>query len=225
VNSVGTLAWSYVTGVPGDTVRSSPALGSDGRVYVGSRYDLYAFGAGGTLAWSYATGDIVDSSPALGSDGRVYIGSNDTFLHCIGLVLPTTPTPVIPTPTPVVQTPTPVPQAEVVLNGTSFPKGAPFTATFRLNSSVEQPFTAYAVVVLPDNSMLDALTLSPRLKPVASNVPRLEAPFTYPLLDLNIPQNAPTGNCSVMAGFFTPGQPIRGPQDAFLLAAAPFTLE
>lgn len=122
-------------------------------------------------------------------------------------------------------TPTPTPQAEIVLNGTTFSTGQPFTATFRLNRSVEQPFTAYAVVVLPDGFMLDALTLGPEIKPVASNVPRLDAPFTHPLMSLNIPAGAPLGNYQVMAGFFTPGKPISGPQDAFLLATGPFTIQ
>jgi hypothetical protein len=112
----------------------------------------------------------------------------------------------------------------VVLNGTLFGTGQQFTATFRLNRSVERLFTAYAVVVMPDGFMLDALTLGPELVPVAENVPRLDAPYTYPLMNLNIPAGAPTGNYRVMAGFFTPGQPITGPQDAFLLATTPFTV-
>jgi len=120
-------------------------------------------------------------------------------------------------------TATPVPQAEVVLNGTSFGVGSPFTATFKLNQSIEQPFTAYAVVELPDKSMLDALTLGPAIVPVAENVPRLD-PMTYPLMNLNIPAGAPMGNYRVMAGFFTPGQPITKPEDAFLLATSPFTV-
>jgi hypothetical protein len=117
-----------------------------------------------------------------------------------------------------------VPQAEVVLNGTSFGVGSPFTATFKLNRSIEQAFTAYAVVELPDGSMLDALTLGTKIVPVAENVLRLDAPFTYPLMNLNIPSTAPSGNYSVMAGFFTPGQPVTKPEDAFLLATSPFVI-
>ena len=75
------FAWSYETG---SSVYSSPALGSDGRVYVGS-YDnmLYAVASDGALSWSYVTGRWVESSPALGSDGRVYVGSCDTRLYAI----------------------------------------------------------------------------------------------------------------------------------------------
>ena len=58
---------------------SSPAIGSDGTVYVGS-YDkkLYAInGKSGVKLWEFETGGAVDSSPAIGSDGTVYVGSND----------------------------------------------------------------------------------------------------------------------------------------------------
>ncbi|MDI6810261.1 MAG: PQQ-binding-like beta-propeller repeat protein [archaeon] len=68
-----TLKWSYVTR---GCIRSSPAIGSDGTIYVGSEDgNLYAINPDGTLKWSYATGDDVDSSPAIGSDGTIYIGS------------------------------------------------------------------------------------------------------------------------------------------------------
>jgi len=73
--------WSYLTG--GD-VLSSPALGADGTVYVGSYdYTLYAFYPGGTLKWSYQTGGAIYSSPAVGSDGTVYVGSQDYQVYAI----------------------------------------------------------------------------------------------------------------------------------------------
>ena len=75
------FAWSYATGY---YVFSSPALGSDGRAYVGSADNrLYAIAPGGALSWSYETGSWVDSSPALGSDGRVHVGSYDNRLYAI----------------------------------------------------------------------------------------------------------------------------------------------
>ncbi|MBS0662076.1 MAG: S8 family serine peptidase, partial [Verrucomicrobia bacterium] len=71
-------------------VVSSPAVGSDGTIYVGAGTTLtddpldnsnypedrvYALNANGTKKWSYATSQPVDlSSPAIGSDGTVYIG-------------------------------------------------------------------------------------------------------------------------------------------------------
>ena len=78
----GTLFWSYRTG---EDVSSSPVIGSDGRVYVGS-YDnrIYCLNPTGSLLWSYLTGDSVwYSSPAIGSDGRVYEGSCDNRIYCL----------------------------------------------------------------------------------------------------------------------------------------------
>jgi len=73
--------WAYTTG--GD-VNSSPAVGSDGTIYVGSNdYKLYAIGSDGVLKWSYTTADEVGSSPAIGSDGTIYVGSKDGNLYAI----------------------------------------------------------------------------------------------------------------------------------------------
>jgi len=62
-------------------VRSSPAIGADGTVYVGS-YDgtLYAFtshgsGTNGVLKWSYQLEGAV-SAPAVAGDGTVYVSAN-----------------------------------------------------------------------------------------------------------------------------------------------------
>ena len=66
-------------------VDSSPAIGSDGTVYVGS-WDkkLYAInGKTGVKLWEFETGGIVESSPAIGSDGTVYVGSKDKKLYAI----------------------------------------------------------------------------------------------------------------------------------------------
>ncbi|MDD5556414.1 MAG: PQQ-binding-like beta-propeller repeat protein [bacterium] len=233
--SAGALVWSYSTA--GYIHHSSPAIGSGGAVYFGSQDNaLYALDSAGSLLWSYVTGGDVQSSPPITGDGRVLFTSRDNNLYCIGAepaptMTPTmtpaaTPTPTV-TPTPTIAptaTLPPVPQAEVLLNGTSFRQGDRFTASFRLNESVAQPFDAYAVVQLPDGSMLDALTLGTKIVPVATNVPGLDAPFTYPLMDLSVPGGAPAGNCRVMAGFFTPGQPVTKPEDAFLLATTPFRI-
>jgi outer membrane protein assembly factor BamB len=67
---------------------SSPAIGSDGTIYVGS-FDnkLYAVNPNGTAKWD--TDNIivgaVQSSPAIGSDGTIYVGSdNNNKLYAIG---------------------------------------------------------------------------------------------------------------------------------------------
>ncbi len=57
-------------------MESSPAIGSDGTVYVGSFAKLYAFnGKTGLKLWEFEAGASVSSSPAIGSDGTVYVGS------------------------------------------------------------------------------------------------------------------------------------------------------
>ena len=64
---------------------SSPAIGSDGTVYVGS-YDkkLYAINPkSGVKLWEFETGNSVNSSPAIGPDGTVYVGSGDKKLYAI----------------------------------------------------------------------------------------------------------------------------------------------
>jgi len=74
--------WEFETG---SFVFSSPAIGSDGTVYVGA-YDnkLYAInGKSGVKLWEFETGGWVTSSPAIGSDGTVYVGSNDNKIYAI----------------------------------------------------------------------------------------------------------------------------------------------
>jgi len=66
-------------------VRSSPAIGSDGTVYVGADDDkLYAInGKSGVKLWEFEIGRFVRSSPAIGSDGTVYVGADDNKLYAI----------------------------------------------------------------------------------------------------------------------------------------------
>ena len=80
----GVKLWEFETG---GRVHSSPAIGSDGTVYVGSGWPdkkLYAInGQSGVKLWEFETGGYVDSSPAIGSDGTVYVGSGDEKLYAI----------------------------------------------------------------------------------------------------------------------------------------------
>jgi len=79
--SIPSLAWSYQTRT---NISSSPAIGADGKVYVGSRdHHLYSVNSSASLDWSYQTGSIIYSSPAIGSDGKVCIGSQDNYLYSI----------------------------------------------------------------------------------------------------------------------------------------------
>ena len=63
---------------------SSPAIGSDGTLYVGSMDGrLYAVNPDGTQKWVFTTGDIIYSSPAISSDGTIYVGSDDNKLYAV----------------------------------------------------------------------------------------------------------------------------------------------
>lgn len=75
------LRWSYHTD---DGLYSSPAIGADGTVYVGSndKY-LYALYPDGSMRWRYPTGGWVWGSPTIGPDGYVYFGSFDGRLYCV----------------------------------------------------------------------------------------------------------------------------------------------
>ncbi|MDY7040919.1 MAG: PQQ-binding-like beta-propeller repeat protein, partial [Chloroflexota bacterium] len=77
----GTVQWAYQTE---GKVFSSPAIGADGSVYVGSEDNyLHAVAADGTLLWKYHTGGDVRSSPAVDSAGTIYVGSKDKYLYAI----------------------------------------------------------------------------------------------------------------------------------------------
>jgi len=78
--------WKLKTG---SMIFSSPAIGSDGTIYVGSSEsserasNLYAINPNGTLKWKFGAGDEVRSSPAINSDGTIYVGSRDHYLYAI----------------------------------------------------------------------------------------------------------------------------------------------
>ncbi len=65
-------------------MRSSPAIGPDGTIYVGSSdSSLYAVNPDGTLKWRNRTGGRIRSSPAVAADGTVYVGSDDKYLYAV----------------------------------------------------------------------------------------------------------------------------------------------
>jgi outer membrane protein assembly factor BamB len=78
----GTIKWKYETEHFG--IDSSPAIGEDGTIYVGSNECcLFALNSNGTLRWRFDTGFWIDSSPAIGNDGTIYVGSNDDYFYAI----------------------------------------------------------------------------------------------------------------------------------------------
>ena len=69
---------------------SSPAIGADGTIYVGTIDTadlLYAVTDGGqgvvAQKWAFKAGDDVESSPAIGSDGTIYVGADDDNLYAL----------------------------------------------------------------------------------------------------------------------------------------------
>jgi outer membrane protein assembly factor BamB len=69
---------------PFEDLDSSPAVGEDGTIYIGSlSRQLYAINPDGTLKWTFDTGDAINGSAAIGSDGTIYIGSMDRQVYAI----------------------------------------------------------------------------------------------------------------------------------------------
>src|SRR5574337_519147 len=67
------LKWTFQTEGP---ITSSPAIGDDGTIYVGSKdKKLYAINRNGNLKWTFETQGEVDSSPAIRKDGTILFGS------------------------------------------------------------------------------------------------------------------------------------------------------
>ncbi len=76
-----TVAWTYRTG---SEINSSPAIGRDGTIYVGSEnHKLYAIAPDGSVVWAFSTGGGIYSSPAIANDGTIYVGSRDHNLYAI----------------------------------------------------------------------------------------------------------------------------------------------
>ena len=80
--TAGVKLWEFEMG---SSAGSSPAIGSDGTVYVGSyNAKLYAInGKTGVKLWEFETESGMRSSPAIGSDGTVYVGSFVGKLYAI----------------------------------------------------------------------------------------------------------------------------------------------
>ncbi|MFO8051753.1 MAG: fibronectin type III domain-containing protein, partial [Thermoplasmatota archaeon] len=68
-----------------DTYISSPAVGHDGTIYVGS-YDnhLYAvYPNNGTVKWGYGTGGYISTTPAIDKDDSIYFGCWDGYFYAL----------------------------------------------------------------------------------------------------------------------------------------------
>ncbi|MFP3872363.1 MAG: PQQ-binding-like beta-propeller repeat protein [Candidatus Natronoplasma sp.] len=78
----GTVNWTYETET---WVWSSPAIGSEGKVYFGSPdSNFYALDADdGSEGWTFSTGGEIISSPAVSENERIYFGSSDNNLYAL----------------------------------------------------------------------------------------------------------------------------------------------
>ena len=75
------MRWRFNTS---GKISSSPAIGSDGTIYVGGEdHYLYAVTPQGELKWRFETDGGIVSSPTIGPDGTIYIGSQDHHLYAI----------------------------------------------------------------------------------------------------------------------------------------------
>ena len=74
----GGKPWSFRTG---KGIFSTPVIGSDGTVYVGSAdSNFYAIRPGGKRRWKFGTGNIIDSA-AVVRGNTVTFGSGDETLY------------------------------------------------------------------------------------------------------------------------------------------------
>jgi outer membrane protein assembly factor BamB len=69
--------------IPNGT-RSSPAVGHDGAVYLGTQEGkLIALNPDGGLRWTYRTGSEIVASPAIGTDNTIYFGCRDRYCYAL----------------------------------------------------------------------------------------------------------------------------------------------
>ena len=78
----GNLKWSANTS--GAFGQSSPAISSDGTVYVGSSLGFISFnGSTGAINWVFSSTSSFSSSPAISVNGNIFVGSDDGNLYSI----------------------------------------------------------------------------------------------------------------------------------------------
>jgi len=89
--AVATNLWDFSFTYPNSTLPSgsstaTPAIGSDGTLYVGS-FDgtFFALTPAGQIKWKFKAGREVHSSAAVGDDGTIYFGSRDGKLYALTL--------------------------------------------------------------------------------------------------------------------------------------------
>lgn len=78
---LGGSRWTVRTG---GGIFSSPVIGADGTVYVGSAdRSFWAVSPTGRVRWRFRTGEIIDSAALLDNRGRVYVPSGDGHVYAL----------------------------------------------------------------------------------------------------------------------------------------------
>jgi len=62
---------------------TTPAINSDGTIYVGSGGKLYAINPDGTIKWTFVTNSGSITAPLLDPDGTIYVSCNNGYLYAI----------------------------------------------------------------------------------------------------------------------------------------------
>lgn len=86
------------------------------------------------------------------------------------------------------------PDLDLVISPNALSNGDQITGDVEVNKAIGGPFDAYCAVILPDNSLLSFLganKLKGGLKPIAKNMPGVEAGFNYRILDMEVSGVAP----------------------------------
>ncbi|HEX2035163.1 MAG TPA: PQQ-binding-like beta-propeller repeat protein [Chloroflexota bacterium] len=74
MTSKGDIIWSKSFDGP---IASSPSIGTDGTVYVGSGASILAISPDGEVKWRVGPGAAVATTPTIGPDGTVYAGADN----------------------------------------------------------------------------------------------------------------------------------------------------
>jgi hypothetical protein len=122
-------------------------------------------------------------------------------------------------------TPTPVPTAVLVANATVLKRGERLRVDFKLNQAITRKFDVWSAIVFPDGSMIDTEEFLPGPAPLALDVPGLNPPFEYDLLDVKIPLNTPPGEYEIVVCFFDSDSNYNSRDDAFLEVSVKVTVQ
>jgi len=93
LNPGGTVKWEFILGGRMGGILYSPAIASDGTIYMisgGAKMPgavggdkFWAINPDGTAKWSFTTGDAMYSAAALADDGTIYFGCTDGNLYAL----------------------------------------------------------------------------------------------------------------------------------------------